>query len=71
MKLPMIEISDKKRLIVLIIIFVLFVSLMVFEVIRTENYKRNIEEKCFNDHNRYCTCEKRNGGLNGLYQIDK
>lgn len=68
-QIPTIEMSDKKRMIILIIILLVFIGLMVFEYVRTENYKKEIIDKCINNDNRICICSEDLSLSNGLFQI--
>lgn len=68
MKMITIEMSDRKRLIILIILLMLFVGLMVFEVIRTENYKKSVVDLCIHNENRICVCGEDLSFKDGLLQ---
>jgi len=68
MKTITIEMSDRKRLIVLSILFLIMVGLMVFEVIRTENYKNSVVDLCIHNENRICWCGEDLSFNDGLLQ---
>ena len=56
MKIVTIDMSDKKRLVILVILVLLMIGLMVYEVIRTEKYKKSVVDLCIHNENRICNC---------------
>ena len=69
MKIITIEMSDRKRLIILTILVLLMIGLMVYEVIRTENYKKSIVDLCIHNENRICRCGGDLSLNDGLLQV--
>jgi hypothetical protein len=69
MKTITIEMSDRKRLIILTLMFLLMIGLMVFEIIRTEEYKKSVVDLCIHNENRICRCGGDLSFNDGLLQV--